>query len=84
MSSLESSGLSEEHDPMAIVSEDEIAPAPEILTSESETDPEMMSNDEDLDDFQPFPYLILETISLCRRCFSPSLTHSRPTHHWAS
>ncbi|MFS7997663.1 hypothetical protein Hanom_Chr12g01144461 [Helianthus anomalus] len=54
MSSSESSGLSEEHDPTAIVSDDEIASAPEIFKSDSETDPEMMSDDEDLDDFQPF------------------------------
>ncbi|KAJ0765871.1 hypothetical protein HanPI659440_Chr08g0308771 [Helianthus annuus] len=54
MSSFERSGLLEEHDPMAIVSDDEIAPAPEIFTSDSETDPELMSDDDDLDDFQPF------------------------------
>ncbi|MFS8024816.1 hypothetical protein Hanom_Chr16g01467831 [Helianthus anomalus] len=54
MSSSESSGLSEEHDPLAIISDDEIASAPEIFTSHSETDPEMMSDDEDLEDFQPF------------------------------
>ncbi|MFS8006734.1 hypothetical protein Hanom_Chr14g01252671 [Helianthus anomalus] len=45
MSSSESSGLSEEHDPMAIVSDEEIAPAPEIFTSDSETDPELMSDE---------------------------------------
>ncbi|MFS7986911.1 hypothetical protein Hanom_Chr11g01015821 [Helianthus anomalus] len=56
MSSSESSGLSDEHDPMAIVSYDEIAPIPEIFTSDSDSDPDpdLMSNDEDLDDFQPF------------------------------
>ncbi|KAJ0752565.1 hypothetical protein HanPI659440_Chr09g0325851 [Helianthus annuus] len=54
MSSSESSGLSEEHDPMAIVSDDEIAPVPEIFTSDSKSDPEMMPDDEDLDEFQPF------------------------------
>ncbi|MFS7904941.1 hypothetical protein Hanom_Chr01g00041951 [Helianthus anomalus] len=54
MSSSESSGLSEEHDPMVVVSDDEIAPAPKIFTSDSENDPELMSDDDDLDDFQPF------------------------------
>ncbi|MFS8024114.1 hypothetical protein Hanom_Chr16g01459431 [Helianthus anomalus] len=54
MSSSESSGLSEEHDPMVIVFEDEISPAPEIFTSDSEIDPELMSDDDDPDDFQPF------------------------------
>ncbi|MFS7950265.1 hypothetical protein Hanom_Chr07g00581261 [Helianthus anomalus] len=54
MSYSESSGMSDEHDPMAIVSDDEVAHAPEILTSDSESDPEMMSDDDDLDDFQPF------------------------------
>ncbi|KAM0053038.1 hypothetical protein Hdeb2414_s0007g00255341 [Helianthus debilis subsp. tardiflorus] len=54
MSSSESNELSEEHDPMAIVSDDEVVSAPEIFTTDSETDPEMMSDDEDLDDFQPF------------------------------
>ncbi|MFS7998160.1 hypothetical protein Hanom_Chr12g01150431 [Helianthus anomalus] len=53
MSSSESSGLSDEHDPMAIVSDDEIAPAPEVFTSDSETNPEIMSDDDDPDDFQP-------------------------------
>ncbi|MFS7953344.1 hypothetical protein Hanom_Chr07g00617421 [Helianthus anomalus] len=51
MSSSESSGLSDEHDAMAIVSDDEIAPVPEIFTSDSESDPEMMSDEEDLDYF---------------------------------
>ncbi|MFS7936973.1 hypothetical protein Hanom_Chr05g00422041 [Helianthus anomalus] len=54
MSSSESSGLLEKHDPMSIVFDDEIAPAPEIFPSDSETDPELMSDDDDLDDFQPF------------------------------
>ncbi|MFS7996871.1 hypothetical protein Hanom_Chr12g01134981 [Helianthus anomalus] len=54
MSSSESSGLSDEHDPMAIVSNDKVAHAPEIFTSDSESDPEMMSDDDDLNDFQPF------------------------------
>ncbi|MFS7893598.1 hypothetical protein Hanom_Chr00s001007g01671291 [Helianthus anomalus] len=53
MSSSESSGLSDEHNPMAIVSIDEVAHTPEIFTSDSKSDPEMMSDD-DLDDFQPF------------------------------
>ncbi|MFS7967695.1 hypothetical protein Hanom_Chr09g00788761 [Helianthus anomalus] len=51
MSSSESSGLSEEHDPVAIVSDDEVAPEPEIFTSDSESDPKILSDD---DDFQPF------------------------------
>ncbi|MFS7946905.1 hypothetical protein Hanom_Chr06g00541861 [Helianthus anomalus] len=54
MSSSESRGLSNEHDPMVIVSDDEVAHTPEIFTSDSETGPEMMSDDDDLDDFQPF------------------------------
>ncbi|KAF5762392.1 hypothetical protein HanRHA438_Chr16g0786961 [Helianthus annuus] len=51
MSSSESNRLSDEHNPMAIVSDDEVAPAPEIFTSDSETDLEIMSDD---DDFQSF------------------------------
>ncbi|MFS7932407.1 hypothetical protein Hanom_Chr04g00367511 [Helianthus anomalus] len=51
MSSSEN-GLSEEHDSMVIVSDDEVAPIPEVLTSDTESDPEMMSDDDD--DFQPF------------------------------
>ncbi|KAJ0522009.1 hypothetical protein HanRHA438_Chr10g0455251 [Helianthus annuus] len=51
MSSSES-GLSDAHDPMAIVSDDEIVPEQEIFTSDTESDPEMLSDDED--DFQPF------------------------------
>ncbi|KAJ0603656.1 hypothetical protein HanHA300_Chr02g0040751 [Helianthus annuus] len=51
MSSSES-GLSEEHDPMAIVSDDEVVPIPEVLTSDTDSDPKMLSEDED--DFQPF------------------------------
>ncbi|KAJ0786210.1 hypothetical protein HanOQP8_Chr02g0052661 [Helianthus annuus] len=39
---------------MVVASDDEIAPAPEIFTSDAETDLELMSDDEDLDDFQPF------------------------------
>ncbi|KAJ0810163.1 hypothetical protein HanPI659440_Chr01g0023581 [Helianthus annuus] len=47
------SGLSEEHDPMAIVSDDEVAPIPEFFfTSDTESDPEILSDDDD--DFQPF------------------------------
>ncbi|MFS7996447.1 hypothetical protein Hanom_Chr12g01130111 [Helianthus anomalus] len=52
ISSSESSGLTEEHDPMAIVSDDEEAPIPEILTSDTDNGPEMLSDDDD--DFQPF------------------------------
>ncbi|KAL9997979.1 hypothetical protein Hdeb2414_s0586g00920111 [Helianthus debilis subsp. tardiflorus] len=51
MSSSES-GLSDEHDPMAIVSDDEIAHDPEVFTSDKESDPEILSEDED--DFQLF------------------------------
>ncbi|MFS7905536.1 hypothetical protein Hanom_Chr01g00048831 [Helianthus anomalus] len=54
MLSSESSELSNVHDPMAIVSDNEIAPAPEVFSSDSETDPELMSDDDDPDDFQPF------------------------------
>ncbi|KAJ0614962.1 hypothetical protein HanIR_Chr02g0068511 [Helianthus annuus] len=57
MSSFEGSGLSDEHDPMAIVSDDEAAHAPEIFISNSESDPEMMSDDDDPGDFQPFALL---------------------------
>ncbi|KAM0044842.1 hypothetical protein Hdeb2414_s0010g00357981 [Helianthus debilis subsp. tardiflorus] len=51
MSSSES-GLSDVDDSMAVVSDDEISPEPEILTSDTESDPDMLSDDED--DFQPF------------------------------
>ncbi|KAJ0847685.1 hypothetical protein HanPSC8_Chr13g0548111 [Helianthus annuus] len=51
MSSSES-GLSDAHNPMAIVSYDGIVPEPEIFTSDTESDPDMLSEDED--DFQPF------------------------------
>ncbi|KAJ0699913.1 hypothetical protein HanOQP8_Chr10g0361521 [Helianthus annuus] len=51
MSSLES-GLSEEHDPMVVTSDDEIAQEPGVFTSDTESDPEMISEDED--DFHPF------------------------------
>ncbi|MFS7945061.1 hypothetical protein Hanom_Chr06g00519531 [Helianthus anomalus] len=56
MSSSKSSGLSDEHDPMVIVSNDEVSPVPEVFTSDtdSDPDPELMCDDEDLDDFQPF------------------------------
>ncbi|MFS7963298.1 hypothetical protein Hanom_Chr08g00736461 [Helianthus anomalus] len=64
MSSSLSSGMSDEHDPMAIISDDEVAPIPEKITSDSESDPKLMSNDEDLDDFQPFPYPNLGTTFL--------------------
>ncbi|KAJ0549751.1 hypothetical protein HanHA300_Chr07g0237521 [Helianthus annuus] len=51
MSSSES-GLSEEHDPMVVTSDDELAQDPEIFTLDTESDPDMISDDED--DFQPF------------------------------
>ncbi|MFS7968242.1 hypothetical protein Hanom_Chr09g00795171 [Helianthus anomalus] len=51
MSSSES-GLFDAHDPMAIVSDDEVVPEPEIFTSDTESNPKMLSDDDD--DFQPF------------------------------
>ncbi|KAJ0475843.1 hypothetical protein HanRHA438_Chr13g0584911 [Helianthus annuus] len=54
MSSLVNSDMTEEYDPMALVSDAEVASAPEIFTSDSEADPELMSDDDDPDDFQPF------------------------------
>ncbi|MFS7962504.1 hypothetical protein Hanom_Chr08g00727381 [Helianthus anomalus] len=56
MSSLES-GLSDTQDSMAVVSDDEIIPEPKIFTSDTESDPDMLFEDED--DFQPFalPYV---------------------------
>ncbi|XP_022007616.1 wiskott-Aldrich syndrome protein family member 1-like [Helianthus annuus] len=51
MSSSES-GLSDIDDPMAVVSDDEIAPEPEIFTSDTESDPDMLSDDKD--GFQSF------------------------------
>ncbi|XP_022030714.1 BCL-6 corepressor-like protein 1 [Helianthus annuus] len=51
MSSSES-GLSDTDDPMAMVSDDEIAPKPEIFTSDTDSEPDMIPDDED--DFQPF------------------------------
>ncbi|MFS7953195.1 hypothetical protein Hanom_Chr07g00615721 [Helianthus anomalus] len=51
MSSSES-GLSEEHDPMAIVSDNEVVPILEVLTSDTDSDLEMLSDDDN--DFQPF------------------------------
>ncbi|MFS7894362.1 hypothetical protein Hanom_Chr00s001599g01684371 [Helianthus anomalus] len=51
MSSLEC-GVSDTHDPMAVVSEDEVIPEPEIFTSDTESDPHMLSEDEE--EFQPF------------------------------
>ncbi|MFS7929447.1 hypothetical protein Hanom_Chr04g00332651 [Helianthus anomalus] len=46
------SGLSKEHDPMVLTSDDEIAQDPEVFTSDTKSDPEMIS--EDVDDFQSF------------------------------
>ncbi|KAJ0796276.1 hypothetical protein HanPI659440_Chr04g0160331 [Helianthus annuus] len=37
---------------MAVVSDDEVTPAPEVFTSDTESDPEMLSEDDK--DFQPF------------------------------
>ncbi|MFS7996744.1 hypothetical protein Hanom_Chr12g01133411 [Helianthus anomalus] len=37
---------------MAIVSDDEVAAIPKVLTSDTDSDPEMLSDDDD--DFQPF------------------------------
>ncbi|MFS7918990.1 hypothetical protein Hanom_Chr03g00207661 [Helianthus anomalus] len=43
------SGMPDDHDPMAVVPDDEGTPEPEIFTSDSKSDPGMMSDD---DDFQ--------------------------------
>ncbi|MFS7948731.1 hypothetical protein Hanom_Chr06g00563341 [Helianthus anomalus] len=51
MSSSES-GLSNDHDPIAVVSDDEVALEPEVFISDSVSYLEMLSDDED--DFQPF------------------------------
>ncbi|KAJ0902820.1 hypothetical protein HanPSC8_Chr08g0341641 [Helianthus annuus] len=51
MSSSES-GLSEEHDPMVVTSDDEIALDLKVFTLDTESDPDMISDDDD--DFQPF------------------------------
>ncbi|MFS7947809.1 hypothetical protein Hanom_Chr06g00552571 [Helianthus anomalus] len=51
MLSLEN-GLSDTHDPMAVVSDDEVIPEQEIHTLVTENDPDMLSEDED--DFQLF------------------------------
>ncbi|MFS7941048.1 hypothetical protein Hanom_Chr05g00471591 [Helianthus anomalus] len=40
------SRLSDDHDPMAVVSDDEVGAEPKIFTSDSESDPEMMSEDD--------------------------------------
>ncbi|MFS7920425.1 hypothetical protein Hanom_Chr03g00224741 [Helianthus anomalus] len=55
MSWTESNNLSEERDPMKDVSDDEIASFPEISTSDFETDPEMITDDDDLDDVLALP-----------------------------
>ncbi|MFS7932257.1 hypothetical protein Hanom_Chr04g00365721 [Helianthus anomalus] len=52
MSSLESSGLLEEHEPMVVVFDDEVAPDPKVFTFDTESDPEMLSDNDD--DFHPF------------------------------
>ncbi|MFS7936186.1 hypothetical protein Hanom_Chr05g00412551 [Helianthus anomalus] len=58
MSSSESSRLYDDHDPMELVSDDEVGPAEEVFTSDTDSDPkedpDLMSDDDDLDDFQPF------------------------------
>ncbi|MFS7953566.1 hypothetical protein Hanom_Chr07g00620211 [Helianthus anomalus] len=51
MSSLES-GLSEVHNPVVVTSDDEIAQDAEVFTSDTKSNPEMISDGED--DFQPF------------------------------
>ncbi|KAM0034185.1 hypothetical protein Hdeb2414_s0016g00494591 [Helianthus debilis subsp. tardiflorus] len=50
--SFSESGLSDDQDPMAVVSNDKVMPEPKVFTSNTESDPEMLSKDED--DFQPF------------------------------
>ncbi|MFS7953835.1 hypothetical protein Hanom_Chr07g00623241 [Helianthus anomalus] len=54
MSSSERSDLSGDHDPMDLVSKDEIGPVEEVFTSDTDSDPDFMSDDDDLADFQPF------------------------------
>ncbi|MFS8000044.1 hypothetical protein Hanom_Chr12g01173741 [Helianthus anomalus] len=55
MTSSGDSDLSEERDLMTIVSDDEIASAHEVFTSDSESDPEMASDDDDLEDVLALP-----------------------------
>ncbi|MFS7946911.1 hypothetical protein Hanom_Chr06g00541921 [Helianthus anomalus] len=45
-------GLADTDDPMSVVSDDEFVPEPGIFTSDTQSDPEMISDDDD--DFQPF------------------------------
>ncbi|KAJ0430191.1 hypothetical protein HanHA300_Chr17g0666151 [Helianthus annuus] len=45
-------GLSDTRNLKAVASDDEVMPTPEIYTSDAESDPDMLSEDED--DFQPF------------------------------
>ncbi|MFS7968924.1 hypothetical protein Hanom_Chr09g00803161 [Helianthus anomalus] len=58
MSSSESSGLIDDYDPMELVSDNGVVPTDEVFTSDTDSDPEedpdFMSDDDDLDDFQPF------------------------------
>ncbi|MFS7978436.1 hypothetical protein Hanom_Chr10g00915481 [Helianthus anomalus] len=59
MSSSISSGIYDEHDPKELDSNNDGAgPAEEVFTfdsgSDPDEDPDFMSNDDDLDDFQPF------------------------------
>ncbi|MFS7978405.1 hypothetical protein Hanom_Chr10g00915111 [Helianthus anomalus] len=58
MSSSEGSNVYDDLDPMELVSDDEYGPGVEIITSDSESDPEedpnFLSDDDDMDDFQPF------------------------------
>ncbi|MFS8033824.1 hypothetical protein Hanom_Chr17g01574131 [Helianthus anomalus] len=58
MSSSESSKLLDDYDPMELVSNDEVVPAEEVFTSDTDSDPDedpdFLSDEDDLDDFQPF------------------------------
>ncbi|MFS7966883.1 hypothetical protein Hanom_Chr09g00779191 [Helianthus anomalus] len=58
MSSSESSDLSDEHDHMELVSDDEIGPVEEVFTSDTDSDPDedpdFVSDDDALDEFHPF------------------------------
>ncbi|MFS7951712.1 hypothetical protein Hanom_Chr07g00598341 [Helianthus anomalus] len=64
MSSSESSSRSEGSDPVMIVSEEEISLAQEMFTSDFEVDPEMITDDDDLDDVLALPLPIHDQLSI--------------------
>ncbi|KAF5756072.1 hypothetical protein HanXRQr2_Chr17g0810321 [Helianthus annuus] len=70
MSSSESSGVYDDHDPMELVSDYEYGPVAEVLTLDKDSDPEedldFISNDDDMDDFQPLalPVLAINDVPL--------------------